>query len=203
MSHHPNPSRRSAWSIWSSGIVLTGLLGAGLLGAGLGCTEASVQYDYDAKTPYSGYRTFDWLPGPGPAPGSAGEFDNAIMNDRVYRAVETELLAKGFRRVVDADPDFLVRYFPRAEPSRSRQVHLGLGFGMGPLGVGVAAPVGAAQRQAVAGIVLEIQDGRSRSLVWKATAPGALQESERAGEADADVKEAIRAMLKRFPPVRP
>jgi hypothetical protein len=71
---------------------------------------------------------------------------------------------------------------------------------MGPLGVGVAAPVGDPHREAMAGIVLEIQDYKSRTLVWKATAEGALQGSDDPAQADADVTEAVRGMLKRFPP---
>jgi hypothetical protein len=52
----------------------------------------------------------------------------------------------------------------------------------------------------MAGIVLEIQDFRSRSVVWKATAEGALQGSDNPAEADSDVKDAVHNMLKRFPP---
>jgi hypothetical protein len=52
----------------------------------------------------------------------------------------------------------------------------------------------------MAGIVLEIQDYKSRTLVWKATAEGALQGSDDPAQADADVTEAVRGMLKRFPP---
>ena len=73
-----------------------------------------------------------------------------------------------------------------------------MGFGLGPVGVGVGAPVG--KREAVGGLVLEIQDFRTRTLVWKATAPGALQGADDPQQADADVPAAVRAMLKRFPP---
>jgi hypothetical protein len=185
---------------WSRGPLLMGLLAAATLVGVAGCNGPAVQYDYDAKMNYSGYRTFDWLAGPGRAPVPGGGFDNPIMNERVRRAVETELAAKGFRRELSADPDFLVNYYPRREPGRSQQVHLGLGFGMGPLGIGVGGPVGDPHREAIAGIVLEIQDYKSRTLVWKATAEGVLQGSDDPAQADADVTEAVRTMLKRFPP---
>lgn len=185
---------------WNRGALLTGFLITGTLAGLAGCSGPSVQYDYDASANYSGYKSFDWMAEPPAGAPQAGGFDNPIMNDRVRRAVDAELSAKGFRLEPSADPDFLVRYYPRREPSRSSQVHLGVGFGMGPLGLGVAGPVGDPHREAMGAIVLEIQDYRSRKLVWKATAPGALRGSDTPQEADQDVTEAVRGMLKRFPP---
>jgi len=168
--------------VWRRGPLLLGLLAAVTLAGLAGCNGPTVQYDYDARMNYSGYRTFDWTAEPAHAPVPGGGFDNPIMNERVRRAVETELAAKGFHRDVTADPDFLVTYYPAREPGRSQQVHLGVGFGMGPLGIGVGGPVGDPHREAMAGIVLEVQG------------------SDDPAQADADVTEAVRSMLKRFPP---
>jgi hypothetical protein len=192
---HPRPR-----AIRRGATLLAVLLAAATLGGVTGCSDPDVQYDYDARVNVSGYRTYDWLAEPAGTPAPGGRFDNPIMNDRVFRAVEAALAAKGYHRSEDQAPDFLVHYYPVREPSRSQQVHLGLGFGFGPLGLGVGAPVGDPHRAAVGGIVLEIQDFRTRTLVWKATAPGALQGADDPQEADADVAAAVRAMLKRFPP---
>ena len=167
----------------------------------LACAGPSVNYDYSAGNRISTYRTFAWR-SPQPAyPASAGGFDNNIMNERVKRAVEGELGAKGFtEEEVGGNPDFFVIYHPQSEGTRSRQVGLGLGVRMGFLGLGLAAPVGDPQREAVAGIVLEVEDSRSLALVWKATAVGALQGSDSPEQADSDVKLAVHDMFKRFPP---
>ncbi len=123
------------------------------------------------------------------------------MSGRVHRAVEAELGSKGFKPPAESsDPDFLVSYHPLGGASRSHQVHLGLGFGVGPQGLGVEAPVGDPQRTAVGAIVLEVRDFRSRAVVWQATALGALEGSDLPEQADADLNEAIHSMLKRFPP---
>jgi hypothetical protein len=172
------------------------------LTAALGCTSPAVHYDYDASTAFSQYRTYAWqIAPPGDVRGRTAAFDNAIEIGRVKRAVEAEMRVKGFRLQADsAEPDFLVSYYPRGEASRSRQVHLGLGFGMGPLGVGFGAPVGSPSRAAVAAIVLEIEDFHTRTVVWKATADDALQGGDDPAEADSEVKDAVHAMLKSFPP---
>lgn len=165
-----------------------------------GCSSPSVHYDYDAHARFSAFHSFAWLVEPGQVPAGTGSFDNPIVEARVRRAVEGELGAKGFTRAGEGAPDFLVLYYPVGEGARSRQVHLGLGIGLGPIGLGFGAPVGSASPEAMGGIVVEVQDALSRNTVWKATAEGALQSSETPEEAETEVKAAVHAMLKRFPP---
>jgi len=175
-------------------LLITGAL------ACIACSGPNVQYDYDAKTNFAGYRTFAWQPAARGAAGKGGSFDNPIMNGRVKRAVEAALAAKGFRPEAAADPDFLVSYFPVRQGGRSRQVHMGMGLGLGPVGLGVGAPVGDRRQEAIGSMVLEIKDFRSNTVVWRATAEKALEASDSPAEADAAVKTAVDSMLKRFPP---
>lgn len=176
------------------------LIAAGALALSLACSGPAVQFDYDAKAPFPAYQSYAWQTTARDGPRRAASFENAIVSGRVQRAVDVELKAKGFRPQPEAgNPDFLVTYYPLGEPSRSQQVHLGLGFGMGPLGLGIAAPIGDPRPEAVAAIVLEVLDFRSGTIVWKASATGALLGSDSPEEADRDVKEAVHSMLMRFP----
>lgn len=181
--------------------LVAGGLAVGVLAGTLACSSPGVQYDYDAQADFSGYRSFDWQARP-QGGARAGSLDNAIMDERVRRAVVAALVAKGFRHDPGGDPDFRVRYHPEREPDRSHKVHLGLGLGLGPVGVGVGAPVGDAHREAVAGLALEIHDARTHALVWKATAPGVLRGWDSPAETDGEVADAVKALLRRFPPRR-
>ena len=176
------------------------LMLAGVLAALAGCAGPSVQYDYDVKANFSAYKTYDWHAAPAGSAAKGGGFDNPIMNARVKRAVAAGLGAKGFEQAVSADPDFLVSYYTVSQRDRPHQVRLGLGLGLGPLGVGVGAPVGDRRAEAVGSMVLEVQDFRTRTVVWKATAERALEGSDSPQEAEAAVKAAVDGMLKRFPP---
>lgn len=177
------------------------LIAAGALALALACSGPAVQFDYDAKAPFPAYQSYAWQTTSREGPRGAASFDNPIVSGRVQRAVDAELRAKGFRPQAESgSPDFLVTYYPLGEPSRSQQVHLGLGFGMGPLGVGIAAPIGDPHREAVAAIVLEVLDFRSGTVIWKASAASALLGSDSPEEADRDVTEAVHSMLMRFPP---
>lgn len=179
------------------------LFAVGALAILVACAHPSSSVDYDAGVPFPAYRTYDWQLGAGGEPGRAGgpgAFDNPIMAGRVKRAVEAELAAKGLRRDTGLAPDLLVTYYPVGTVSRAHRVHLGLGLGIGPLGVGVGAPVGNGHREALGSIVLEMQDYKTRAVVWKATAEDVLRDSDSPEEADAAVTTAVRSLLKRFPP---
>jgi len=176
-------------------------LAAGALMALLGCVGPPIHYDYDANAHFSNYQTFAWQGPAQGAPDRPGGFNNAIMSARVERAVEAELGSKGFRPPTESsDPDFLVSYHPQGEASRPNQVRLGLAFGVGLLGLGIAAPLGDPRPAAVGAIVLEVRDFRSQAMVWQAIAPGALEGSDSPEQADSDVRAAVHSMLKRFPP---
>ncbi|BDU73922.1 DUF4136 domain-containing protein [Mesoterricola silvestris] len=169
-----------------------------VLALSLGCAGPEIRFDYDARANYQAYQAYDWYAAPKAAAG------NPILDNRVRRAVEAELAQRGFRRETSADPQFLVTYYPAfAARRRSRgAVSIGLGMGGGPvgLGLGLAAPLGARSSGQVTSIVLEIKDFKTSQLVWKAAAEDVLDGSESPEDADAAVTEAVRKMLKRFPP---
>ena len=175
------------------------LAALGALALCAGCASPAVHFDYDSHATFAGYHSFAWQSDANAGDGGRGGFDNPIMDARVRRIVEAELGAKGFTRTNPGSSDFLVTYFPVAEGSRGGRVHLGLGLGLGPLGIGIGAPVGPGPGP-VGGIVLEMQDARTRALVWKATAEGALQGADSPEEAESEVREAVHSMLKKFPP---
>jgi hypothetical protein len=175
-------------------VLITVLAAAALT---VGCGYPEVRYDYDLHANYAGFHTFDWYAAPKEA--KAGH-RNPMMDARVTRAVEAEMASKGIRRETAADPDFYLTYYPAYEPVHRSRVHVGLGFGMGPVGVGVAAPVSGAPRGAVGSIVLEVQDFKTHQMVWRAVAKDILDESLSPEDAEADIAKAVKKMLTKFPP---
>ena len=177
------------------------LWAAGLTAGILACSGPSVQYDFDAKADFTRFHAYDWLPAPPQAGARGGTFDNAIMEGRVHRAVDAGFAAKGFPKVAEGAPaDFLVACYPLRQSTKSSQPHLGLGLGFGPVGVGVGAPVGERNVETIGALAMEIQDARTRTVVWKGTAQSALRSSDTPEEADDAVRRAVTNLLKRFPP---
>ena len=61
----------------------------------IGCSSVyDVQYDYDQETDFSQLQTYDWLPTP-----EGADIDD-ISIERVKKAVNAELKAKGFQSVL-------------------------------------------------------------------------------------------------------
>jgi hypothetical protein len=177
-------------------------LTAGLLLAG--CAPYNVRYDYDTRADYASYRTFDWY-----AAGRGGKErpvdTNPIMDRRVSAAVEQELTRRGFRRETNADPDFLVSYYPVYRDVKYRTAtHLGWGtWGFHPFGIGFGTTVSQEHRYKEGTMVLEIVEFKTNRMVWQAVAEGALTELRSPEDADAVVNRAVQQMLERFPPKKP
>jgi hypothetical protein len=61
----------------------------------------SVNYDFDRTAKFSGYRTYAWVAGT--------NVPDALIHQRVVRAIDTQLAQKGVNQVTASDkPDVLV-----------------------------------------------------------------------------------------------
>jgi hypothetical protein len=179
--------------------IVKALMTAVALGVLAGCASPTVRYDYDAKANYSNIKTYDWMA----APKQAAPGANPLMETRVKRAVDGELLFKGIKREATGDPDVLVSAYILYQAETSRAPRVGLGVGISPfrgLGIGVSAPIGGRRRVLVGSLVVEVHDFKSKQLIWKSVSEGALEEASSPEETDKDVAEAVRKMLSKFPP---
>ena len=75
-----------------------------------GCSSVSVNRDYDTSTDFSSLKTFAWQHAKQPETGDP-RIDNDLHDERIRKAVNQILTAKGFKLAERADADFLVAYF--------------------------------------------------------------------------------------------
>lgn len=170
------------------------------------CAPYRMRYDYDTRTDYASYKTFDWYAASRMAKEKDRTVDNPIMDRRVAAAVEQELVNKGFRRETTTDPDFLVTYYPIWQEKRYQTAtHLGWGsWGFRPhFGIGIGTTVAREERYKEGTIVLEIVDFKTNQMVWQGAAEGALTELRNPEDADAVVNGAVKKLLEKFPPTKP
>ena len=164
-----------------------------------GCaTEPAVTCDYDTTADFAALKTFSWMPATGNAAG------DELLVKKIKNAVDAELQAKG-RAPAEASPDFLIgmRLSGRTTYGGSTAV-----------GVSVSIPVGRAGRASVGGtksqpsektegtLVLDFVDGKTRSLLWRATASGAINPAASPEAQQERINAAIAEMLAYFPPRR-
>ena len=164
--------------------------------AGCATPPMEIDFDYDTGADFAALKTFNWMPASGNA--AADE----LLVKRIRASVDRGLQAKGRSPSAD-NPDFLI-----AMQLSGRTVHGG-SVGMG---VSVGIPVGRAGSVRVGGgkskpiekkegtVVLDFLDAKTKSLVWRATAAGAVEPNPSPEEQQQRINDVVAEMLARFPP---
>lgn len=155
-----------------------------------------VTFDYDTAADFASLKSFNWMPATGNA--AADE----LLVKRIKNSLDTQLQAKG-RMPSSADPDFLVgmQLSGRTINGSSTAV-----------GVSVGIPVGRAGRVSVGGgkaipnqktegtLVFDFVDPKTKSLLWRATASGAVNPKATPDEQQQRINAVVAEMLAYFPP---
>jgi len=162
------------------------------------CSSVKVASDYDTQVDFSQYKTFAFY--------KTG-IDNAPISDldkrRMLRAIETELLAKGFTK--SEDPDLLVSLFTKAQQRVDVYNNAwgwgGWGPGWGPAwgpgwGWGWNQPVASTRTEG--SLFIDLIDAKKNELVWQGLGRGYLSDDlERKEER---IKEFVNLIMQRYPP---
>jgi hypothetical protein len=163
-----------------------------------GCATApmDIDFDYDTGTDFAALKTFSWMPATGNA--AADE----LLVKRIRASVDRGLQAKG-RNPSSENPDFLIGMQLSGKTTYGGSVGVGMSVGI---------PVGRAGRVSVGGgkskpiekkegtVVLDFLDAKTKSLVWRATASGAVEAKPTPEEQQQRIDEVVAEMLERFPP---
>jgi len=135
---------------------------------------------YDPGIDFDAYRTFDFLAVPASAPGSQ-RVSTPEVADTIARSLESVSLSR-----VARDPDLLVAYAPGGSAIGSDA----------PLHAAAFAPVIAMRDVDPGSLVVDLLDGRTRRLVWRGVAAGALVAPE-------DLAPALERLVRGHFPARP
>jgi hypothetical protein len=175
--------------------LLKSMAALGALGILTACSQPAVHVDYDAQASFVQYKTYDWQLAP------KSQAPRPLMDARIKRAVDRELAAKTFRKETSADPDVLVAAYTVYGVRRGRSsFSIGVGGGlMRGVGVGVGTTVGG-RRGLEGAIVVEVEDFKTKQLIWKGIAPGALNDDATPEDIEEDVTKAVAELLRKFPP---
>jgi uncharacterized protein DUF4136 len=170
-------------------------LALGFALAGCATTTVDIDFDYDTGANYAALKMYRWQP----ATGNAAA--NELLVKRIRGSVDAQLAKKG--RTQSDNPDFLIGMQISGKTTHA---------GSAAVGVSVGIPVGRAGRVSVGGarskpiektegtLVLEFQDPKTRTLVWQATASGAVERESSPEYQQQRIDGVVAQMLERFPP---
>ena len=157
------------------------------------CSSVRVATDFDKNANFSAYKTFAFF--------KTG-IDKAEINDldkrRILRAIEAELLAKGFTK--SDEPDLLVSLFTKSR----EQVNV-YNNGFGPYGYGWGwSPwywnnYGPSVTTSTEGVLyIDLIDANKKELVWQGMGTGYLTQNR--DKKEARIAEFVAEIMAKYPP---
>ena len=159
------------------------------------CSSVRVASDYEKNTNFNEFKTFAFF-----KPG----IDKAEINDidkrRILRAIESELLAKGFTK--SETPDLLVSIFTKSNQRVDvYNNHWGYGAwgwgGFGPgWGWGWNQPMVSARTEGV--LYIDLIDADKKELIWQGQGTGYL--TRNIDRKEERIREFASKILEQFPP---
>jgi len=155
------------------------------------CSSVKVASDYDKTANFNEYKTFAFY-----KPG----IDKAEINDidkrRILRALESNMLAKGF--IKSETPDLLVSFFTKSRTEinvYNNYGGYGYGWGWSPYYWNNYNTVS----ESTKGILyIDLIDAKKKELVWQGQGTGYLSQST--NKKDERIKEFVFKVLEKYPP---
>lgn len=158
------------------------------------CSSVRVAADYDRQVDFSQYKTFAFF---------KSGIDKAEISDldkkRILRAIEAELLAKGYTK--SENPDMLISIFTK---STQRVDVYNNSWGFGAWGWGAPGwgwgwnmqPNVSTRTQGV--LFVDLIDAKKKELVWQGQGTGYL--SSNMEKKEQRIKEFVAKIMEKYPP---
>ena len=159
------------------------------------CSAVNVVTDYDSNVEFNKYKTFAFY---------KPEIDKAKISDldkkRILRAIEAELLAKGFTK--SNNPNMLVGIFTKSREkvniNQNNNFGFGFGWGFNPFWGGMNNNLNVSQ-YTEGTLFIDFIDKEKKELVWQGVGTGALKLNNRAKKEER-INLFVKEIISRFPP---
>jgi hypothetical protein len=155
---------------------------------------AQTTIDYDGKVDFTKYKTYSW--------GTNTSSGNAAADTRIIETIDRSLATAGWKKVEPGQGEVVVAAHATVRQDTNVDAfYTGWGPGWGWTGTNVGAGVGTVvqQKLRVGTLVVDMFDAAHKSLIWRATAEGAL--STKPEENLVKIEKVVTRMFKKFPPV--
>ena len=165
----------------------------------LGCSSVSVTTDYDREANFASLKTFDWITAAQNVVSPNAQtamFQNTLIEKHMKRAVASQLDLKGVKQDT-SKPDFYVAFHSGTE-QKVNVTNYGYGYGYGARWGGGGVDV---QQYTQGTLILDFIDAKTKQLVWRGVATGALAENPDPSQAEGRISEVVQRMMQDYPPV--
>ena len=166
-----------------------------LLLVATGCASVEIDHDFDVNADFTAYKTFYWVPSTvATTTTTTTSRPSGLLDARIRKAVDSQMEAKGFTKN-DTGPDVYVNYYAGAKDVV--QV-TDMGYGYGYRGWGGGAVDVSTYTEGT--LVVDIFDSKTKQLVWRAVATGAVDPGASPEKQEANVNNVVAQMFLAYPP---
>jgi hypothetical protein len=160
---------------------------AGVLFLGTILSAQSVTFDFDRSANFTRFKTYAWVRGT--------NLDDQLNHQRIMRAVDAQLTARGFARVESAGrADVLVAY--HASFDKNLQINA---FGSGPR-IGMRTATARVEEIVVGTLAIDVMDAQSQNIVWRGIATKELDANASPEKREKNINKAAEKIFKNYPP---
>lgn len=155
------------------------------------CASVKVSSDYDMSTDFSKYKTFAFY---------KKGIDKVEMSDldkrRILKAIESEMLAKGFSK--SENPDILVNIFTKSR-QKVNVYNDRTYYGWHPWYYGPDFRM-QVSKHTEGTLFVDLIDANKKELAWQGIGSGALNTSGDVAKKEARIKEFVSEIMVQYPP---
>jgi hypothetical protein len=152
--------------------------------------SAAVNTDYDHAADFSRYKTYSWL---------KVEAENSLWQDRIRKAVDAELSAKGWQNVATGGAAALAAVGSVKTEQQLDTFYNGFGGDWYWRGFGDGIVTTTVEHIPVGSLVLDIFDAKTKKLLWRARGEKVLSGDPEKNEKK--LHDIVGDMFKKFPPM--
>jgi len=180
------------------------LLAGALALASTGCSSIKVHTDWDPQVDFTRLQTWRWAEQSQTPTGNAALDTDGLLAQRVRRAVEEVLGAKGYVKTATSEGDFEVAWFLTVEPKTEvTTINDYYGYGgpyRGWYGAGYGGSTTIVDSYNEGTLIIDVRDGKSGALVWRGSGSARLREKADPEKSQQRAHDAVSQILAKFPP---
>ena len=158
----------------------------------VGCSSTKVVYDYDSKTNFTVYKTFNFF-------GDAGKGLNELDVKRITSEITKELEQKGM--TLSENPDMYINIVSNKNTSTKRnRIGIGLGSGGRNVGFGISGGIPIESKKINEELIVDFVASKNDELLWQGILNSEMKERSSPEEKEARYKKVIGKLLENYPP---
>lgn len=163
------------------------------------CSSLKVSYDYDKQADFTKYKTYAFTEEALKLP--VGD----LNRDRILKAIETELAAKGMTK--SDSPDALIDIHVKAEEkvdatATTTPSYGGYGYGRYGYGGGFSTTQINYNEYIEGTLFVNMVDAAAQKIVWQGRATKTLDEDASAEKREQNINTAVKQIFTKYPPAK-